>query len=109
VLKYDNLNYFGKGDENRDRSVIVHQSILHIFENGDNGSLLPEGWENSCYKMRLNVNFKNSITISKQPFILNTRMPQIPTDFDGRRHLTALRTSELETNVIGRESDDRKS
>jgi hypothetical protein len=36
-------------------------------------------------------------------------MPSRPTDFDGRRRLKALRTSESEVDSLDRESDDRKS
>jgi hypothetical protein len=30
-LMYGNFKYFGKGDENRDSSVIVHQGSLSFF------------------------------------------------------------------------------
>jgi hypothetical protein len=31
MLMYDNFKYFGKGVENRDRSVITHQGSLSFF------------------------------------------------------------------------------
>jgi hypothetical protein len=43
---YDNFKYFGKGIENRDRSVITHQDGLSFFENGNDTVLLPMGSEN---------------------------------------------------------------
>jgi hypothetical protein len=64
VLTYDNLEYFGRNDENRERPVIVHQSTFSFFENGDNGSLLPEGKENRCYKVRLSINLRTILKYS---------------------------------------------
>jgi hypothetical protein len=42
VFAYDNLEYFGKNDENRARPSIVYQSTLSFFENGDNGIFLTD-------------------------------------------------------------------
>jgi len=60
-----------------------------------------------CDKLRLNINLRTGIKTSKQPFMMKAGMPSSPTDFDCRRRLVALRTSESETEALGRESDER--
>ena len=41
--------------------------------------------------------------------MINARIPSSPTNFDGRRRLTALGKSESKTDTVGRESDNGKS
>ena len=61
-----------------------------------------------CDKLRLKINLRIDNKLSEQPFIINAGMPSNPTDFDGRRRLLALRTSESETDATSTESDNRK-
>jgi hypothetical protein len=62
-----------------------------------------------CDKMRLKINLRTGIKLSEQPLLIIAGIPSNPTDFDERRRLIALRTSESETDATGTESDDRKS
>jgi hypothetical protein len=48
-----------------------------------------------CFdKMRLKINLRTGIKLSEQLLLINAGMPSNPTDFDGRKRLIALGTSE---------------
>jgi hypothetical protein len=53
----------------------------------------------------LKINLRTGTKISEQPFIINAGMLLIPTDFEGRKRLMALKTSESETGAKDKESD----
>jgi hypothetical protein len=60
-----------------------------------------------CDKLRTKISLRTGIKLSEQPFIINAAMPSNPSDFDGRKRLIALGTSESETDATCTESDKR--
>jgi hypothetical protein len=57
----------------------------------------------------LKINLRKGIKISEQPFIINAGMLSIPTDFEGRKRLMALKTSKSETDAKDKESEEREA
>jgi hypothetical protein len=55
-----------------------------------------------CGKLSLKINLRTGMKVSEQLCVMNAGMPSSPTDFDGRRRLIVLKTSESQRDAADR-------